>query len=567
LISLQRIIQGFSLAVFIAALWRMPQALLTLWPVDGFVRLDPLVFLGTALSDREFAPLLWIAGAVLLLSLILGRFFCAYLCPLGSTLDLWDRLLRSRRKHPSERPAGLPTWGLKYHLLLFILGAGTLGISLVFLASPLSMVTRLYGWIIYPLCAFLADLGLVFLRPLADPIDYTTIVYAVVKVPRYDLQWVTFSMLAVIFAGGLWSSRFWCRYLCPSGALLALFSFKPFLRRQVSADCTHCGHCVARCPMGAIGEGRSRSGGQNPFLTRHSECIACQSCVRICPTQAVAFTIKPQRDKLTEDEVPSRLSRPNPADRRWFLTAGLSGAAAAMVSLVGLKSPHSNPGPGSIMDPAVIRPPGAVPENDFLARCIRCGACLTTCPTNTLQPLGLQAGLTAIFSPVITPRRGPCDPGCNICGTVCPTGAISNLSLTERRCAKVGTAYLNRQKCLAWELAKKCLICDEVCPFDAVEFRVIPGHRIAVPFINENRCSGCGYCEHHCPVRSVPAIVVEPMLALRLSGGSYCARAREMGYSFKNLPKPNSSSYFDEISETPPAIGERPERLPPGFTE
>lgn len=191
---------------------------------------------------------------------------------------------------------------------------------------------------------------------------------------------------------------------------------------------------------------------------------------------------------------------------------------------------------------------------------------MQACPTNSLQPIGLEAGLSAFFSPVITPRRGPCEPGCNACGTVCPTGALPPLPLEEKQNAKVGTARIFRQKCLAWELDKKCLICDEVCPYDAIEFRKLPDMRIAVPFVNENKCAGCGYCEHYCPVQAIPAIVVEPMLALRLSKGSYRAAAREMGYSLEIRKKTGGQAGYPG-QEDVNSFQMDENGLPPGFTE
>ncbi len=567
--TFQRVIQGLSLSLFLTALWCAPVALVSVWPPDAFLRMDPIVLLGTLVADRRLAPLMWVAGLILLLSIAVGRFFCAYLCPMGTSIDITDHLLRTRRKrlrrHSTQgqsakpNPDRLPARRFKYYLLCFILGAGVLGVSLVFIASPLSLVTRFYGLIIYPVIAYLADLGLAVARPAADRMDLTAMAYAVVKVPRYDLQWVTLGILLAIVAGGLRVPRFWCRCLCPSGALLALLAFRPILRRQVSPDCTQCGLCVKACPMGAIG-GDSNA---DACLTNHNECIACLACVRKCPTRAISFADGGESYQGRSDRLPEKLS----LGRRQILGAGLSGAASAIIALTGLKSPHAAPGPGSVIHPAMIRPPGAVPENDFLARCIRCGACMQACPTNSLQPLGFAAGLSAFFSPVVTPRRGPCDPGCSACGRVCPTGALPVLAVDERRCAKLGTARIFRQKCLAWELGKKCLICDEVCPFDAIDFRKPPGRPIAVPFVIENKCAGCGYCEHHCPVQAVPAIVVEPMLALRLSNGSYRVAARERGYSLEISKKAGGHSFAHDGPGDNPWSKLDEKGLPPGFTE
>ena len=304
---------------------------------------------------------MWIGGIILLLSMALGRIFCAYLCPMGISIDIGDHLLRRHRKAPTQ-PARRPPRRLKYHVLAFILGAGGLGVSFVFFASPMSLITRFYALIIYPALAFLSDMGLTVLRPIADRWDMTTLAYAVIKVPRYDLQWVTLIILLLIFAGGLLSPRFWCRCLCPSGALLALFACRPIMRRQVSSDCTQCGLCLKACPMGAIG-GQQVEKPADARLTDHTECIACLACVTLCPVRCVGFTFKYEKKPVRSIGSSEMVC----LERRRMLGAGFAGSAAAIITFTGLKSPHSDAGPGSIVHPALIRPPGAVPEKDFLA--------------------------------------------------------------------------------------------------------------------------------------------------------------------------------------------------------
>ena len=141
----------------------------------------------------------------------------------------------------------------------------------------------------------------------------------------------------------------------------------------------------------------------------------------------------------------------------------------------------------------------------------------------------MAAGLPGLLTPVVTPQLGPCDPACNVCGQICPTQAIRPLSHAERIWAKVGTAHILRHKCLAWELDRKCLVCDEVCPYDAIVLKTVPDCKVPVPFINEKRCAGCGFCEYHCPVQAKAAIIVEPMEAIRLQSGSYIQKSREIG--------------------------------------
>lgn len=555
--TFQRVVQTISFISFIVLLSLAAFPLIPLLPVDLFLRLDPLVFLGTSLSARVVLSAFGVTVFVLLFTMIAGRFFCSTLCPMGATLDVTDRIICSpksgKRQNSETVPASLKY--VKYQILVFILGAALMGISPVFLASPLSLITRFYGLILYPSLGFLGQKILTLIRPLADHFDIPSLVYAQMATPRFALQWFNVLLFGAIFACALRTPRFWCRYLCPSGAVFALFSQRPLWRRQVSQECIQCGLCRKKCPMNAIGV--------DPFTTDHGECIVCETCVRVCPTQAIRFS--GPRFKKNDS-----LESFSPGRRR-LIWAGFSGIGTALVAFTELRQLYGDPGPGRITDPHLIRPPGALPEKDFLARCIRCGECMKACPTNTLQPIGLIAGASAFFSPKMIPRRGPCEPLCNVCGHVCPTGAVRPLPLPEKIWAKVGTAYVLRHKCLAWEFGQRCLVCDEVCPYDAVEFRQVPGIPVDVPFVNEAKCAGCGFCEHHCPVQAQAAIVVEPMGALRLESGSYRQEGLDNGLSLKVREKgPYESGPSERETgafETGDDAGSLEKKLPPGFTE
>lgn len=545
MIRFQRIVQALSLSAFLlllgVAFFPVPG-----WaPVDAFLRLDPLVMLGTILADRSWITAMIPAAIILALTAVLGRFFCGYLCPMGTTLDITDRLVRipspavastrlrsasgeqSSTPDDSEQerllpPTTHPPSGLrqiKYLALFFILGAAVLGVSAVFLAAPLSLITRFYSLLIHPAAALAGDSVLHFLRPLALHLDWTQLAYAEIHLPRFTTQWFLLIFFLAVFALVRWSPRFWCRYCCPSGALLALVGRRPLFRRHVSKACTGCGACQHRCPMAAIPA--------NPLQTAHEECIVCQKCVRICPVRAVSF-----QPLVQPGTMPVRFS-PN---RRATLLAGLAGAGTATLTYTGLLEVRGEMLPGNITPEELIRPPGSLPERQFLARCIRCGLCMRSCPTNTLQPIWFQAGVIAMFSPQLTPRRGPCEPECTVCGQVCPTGAIRFLPHSEKIWAKVGTATIHRHRCLAWEWNKKCLVCDEVCPYDAIDLQRVTTHNQPVPFVDGNKCSGCGFCEYHCPARPGSAIVVNSTEALRISDGSYKELGQSMGLSLQLSP-------------------------------
>jgi ferredoxin len=144
---------------------------------------------------------------------------------------------------------------------------------------------------------------------------------------------------------------------------------------------------------------------------------------------------------------------------------------------------------------------------------------MEACLTNTLQPSIWEAGLEGLWTPRMELRYAGCEQHCNRCGKVCPSQAIRSLNLEEKKHAKVGTAIIERSRCIVWEQDRRCLICDEVCPYNAIVFKAVDGFRR--PFVIESKCNGCGYCEQKCPVEGRSAIVVSPLGEIRLSHGSY----------------------------------------------
>ena len=171
----------------------------------------------------------------------------------------------------------------------------------------------------------------------------------------------------------------------------------------------------------------------------------------------------------------------------------------------------------------LIRPPGSIPEPDFLNACIHCGKCLKICPTNGLQPCLLEAGINGIWSPRLVSRIGGCEKNCNMCGKICPTNAIRKLSLEEKTYARMGTAIIDRSRCIAWEQDKVCLICDEACPFNAIRSlnETVLGITLLRPFVDERICTGCGLCEARCPIEGRSAIEIFSIGEERKLTGSY----------------------------------------------
>jgi MauM/NapG family ferredoxin protein len=541
---LRTIVQTLCLLLFISLVFLAGASLTGPLPLDLWLRLDPLVSVLNPVTTRTWVPALWGGLAILALTLVLGRFFCGYMCPLGTTFDLCR--ISAKKQNPAEVASSRRLW--KYAFLIAIAVAAVLAIPAVFLGSPIAWAMRIFALLVYPLVLLAAAFGIQLAHPLGVLMNVEALDYLPPTVPQYALQPLLMVCAFFLIGSVRLAPRFWCRYLCPAGALMALFARKPLLRRRVSAECTQCGKCVGRCPMNAIEA--------SPYRTRHSECVACTTCVQICPEDAVSFGYDP----LVAPALPPQ----DRAARRLLLGSGLAGAGYAMLSLTQLGQLFDRPGPGQVTPTRLIRPPGALPEADFMARCIRCGLCFQVCPSNTLQPLGLAAGMGGLYTPRVLPRRGACEPGCAACGAVCPTDALRPLPLDEKQWAKIGTARVIPQRCLAWAQNKACLVCDEVCPYDAIELRRVDGQAVAVPFVEARRCSGCGYCEYHCPVQADAAIVVGPLDALRLADGSYRGQGRLQGLQLelkRATPKETDEVTAGEAPSLPAGT------LPPGFSE
>jgi len=535
MISFRRATQVFFLLLFLGLLIWTSFPLVRWLPVEAFLNLDPLIAFGVLLSTGLLIPGLTALAVLLVGTLLLGRFFCGFICPFGTTFDLVRLAGSPGKARPSSR--NLPdSWrGIKYLLLAIMIVSALFSLNLVHWGTALSLVTRLYGLIVFPLVDFLLQhssrsleaaaglLGLDMTLPFGEPARYGTLFFLV-------------PFFVLLLALDLFVPRFWCRHLCPSGAVFALLGQRPVLKRQVAETCIQCGHCQAECPMGAIPE--------DPFQTLAGECIVCQTCVRVCPVQAVSFTRPAPRH--------APLFLPG---RRGVLAACGAGLGLAFLGRTGLHEFWAKSDKGSIMPQRLIRPPGSVPENAFQNQCIRCGLCMKVCPTNMLQPAWQENGFSGMFSPLAVPRRGPCEPGCNACGQVCPSEAIRPLVLEEKMWAKMGTAVIDTDTCLAWAHDQPCLICDEACPYGAVHLSQVQGQEVSVPLVRFEQCTGCGFCEHACPVQAEPSIQVIPMWQMRLAHGSYVQEGKRLGMRI---------SRGGQVSEEG---SEQPRGLPPGFSQ
>lgn len=465
------------------------------YPARLFLDFDPLILISTLLSAHAAAKAFFFSVITIIITLLFGRVFCGWACPLGTLNNLVGSI---RKKAASHR--GRDWYRVKYYLLTGMLASSVFTLQPVGIMDPISLLIRSFSVSVYPLFNYgvRAAFDTVYAtNPLgmaaaSEPV-FTLLKKSVLSFEQsfYNQNLLIGSIFFVVLGLNLLEKRFWCKYLCPLGALLGLFSRFSLLRRAVSEDCTECGACGRACQGNASPDHKGQ--------WKDSECLYCWNCDDVCPQNAVSFGFGKKTAAAMD------------LGRRRILTSTMTGVA--MVPLLRI----APTGKANATDPGLIRPPGSLEEKEFLKRCVKCGECMKVCTTNGLQPTLLEAGAEGIWSPVLVPRIGYCEYRCTLCGQVCPTGAIKKLTLEEKAKVKLGLAMIDKGRCLPWAHATPCIMCEEVCPtpkkaiwFEKVDVRDRKGKVLTMlqPRVDLELCIGCGICEAKCPVLGRPAIYV-----------------------------------------------------------
>ncbi len=496
----RRAIQVLCLAMFVYAFfyvcWPYAESFNTntfhakqSFSVELFLLIDPLVGLSTAIAGKylNWQTFAWTVG-ILVFCVAIPRAFCGYFCPLGTLIDGFDWLIggRFKRLHLKENGPKRGWVHFKYYLLSAVLISSVFGVLTSGFFSAIPVLTRglLFTGGRWQL-AWMKD------ESHLPPVDWT--------------HYLSISLFIAVFLLSLMGRRFWCRYACPSGALLSVFNFFRVGERKVESSCINCNKCVEICPFDAIHE---------DYSTRTADCTYCQTCGGECPVDAIKFVSRWNTVELKVLGEPPVEARP--LSRRGFLSAGVLGTATAALTVTTDNAANAN-------RPRPLRPPGSVPEEEFLDLCIRCGECFKVCPGPVLHPDGLIHGIESLWTPVAKPEHAGCHQDCNFCTQVCPTGAIQPLDLLVKRKSHMGLAVINEQTCLPFRENDRedCDICFQECVaagYNAIEMRPIdlPVDRaelesfgfsdgeidemstIKAPFVNTDTCVGCGICTFRC---------------------------------------------------------------------
>jgi len=459
-VRVRQVVQLALLALFLYLVWSTTKKGVEALPINIFSRFDPLMAVASMVGSKRLVLNMVPAFITILATLLLGRFWCGWICPLGTVLNLFGP---NKKQGISDRLRQV-----KYFLLFAFVAAALLGSLALMWLDPITIFVRPLAGAIFPAilqktAPITPSLELQKARLVQLPLK--PIVYPILALP-----------LLIVLGLNLVTKRFWCRYLCPLGALVALLAKFSWIKRYVDKKtCLEWGHCLPSCPMDTIAEADLSS---DP-----GECIMCLDCLGVCPVAATKFGPQPK---------PGFGFAYDPSRRQAIASIATGVAGAVLLHTDFLKSKY----------PFQLRPPGAK-EEQFLSKCIRCGQCVKVCPNNALHLSLFEAGLESIWSPLLVPRIGNCDYNCNACGQVCPTQAIPKLPLEEKRKAVIGTAVVDFDRCI------RCMLCIKACPVEgALGQARVEGRKGVFPQVVPERCIGCGACEFVCPVKGEAAIRV-----------------------------------------------------------
>jgi len=457
--------------------------------------INALLFLQFIPSVLKFHDLETLASAgflvVLLLTLLSGRTYCSFLCPLGIGQDLFSRIggrfKRKFRRYGYKRPFTV----LRYFLLAITLIITLVwGIYMITLLDPYSIFGRFMTYFAKPVVLIINN----FLAGMLGRFD----IYTLSNVPVNGFPLIVYSIPAAFFILiGVLSfakGRLYCNMICPVGTLLGLLSKISLLRIKFDDTvCTRCGRCAVGCKSSCI-----------DFLKHDvdvTRCVDCFNCINTCQDKAISYGFVKLKKKVHETDESKR----NIIVGSILLFLGISRVSMGQGKIVPIPKKESTVKENKTHP---VCPPGGGGIEDFNKDCTACSLCISACPNGVLQPAINQYGIAGLMQPVMDYHKSFCTYNCIICTEICPTNALHPLVLEAKKLTQIGKSKFIKDNCIVVTEKTACGACSESCPTKAVYMIPYEGN-LLIPEVNEEICIGCGHCEYACPTTPYKAIFVD----------------------------------------------------------
>ena len=431
------------------------------------------VFTGSALA---FALLI-------LLTLLFGRVYCSFLCPLGIFQDIIACISNIIKKKNNggrlpKQSYRKPHNALRYTILVVVAVCLVAGFTYpLALLDPYSNYGKIAGQLF-------SSVELSITNLLANIMPATFYVQQYVKVTMHAFIYSLFFFLMVTVFSAL-RGRLYCNTICPVGSFLGLLSgfslFKPVIDKDM---CVKCNQCANNCKSNCIN-----------LETKEidaTRCVACYNCLTSCKRGGVKLV--PTWFKKSQGRTIENKER-----RNALIAMGGFAAAVAARKFIFPNAKYSAIKGATGKDTPIL-PPGARNIEAFKDACTACHACVAACPNKIIKPASFEYGIDGIMLPTVKYDKKYCSYECNACSQTCPHGALKHLSLEEKQKTQIALAVYDPSSCIIVTEGLQCGACSRNCPAGAITMVSNPGAPdILVPSINPDLCVGCGACEYACP--------------------------------------------------------------------
>ena len=444
--------------------------------------------------------------AIVVITLLFGRIYCSVICPLGIYQDGIAHIAEKRKKNRYHFKKSVK---YRYFIaLVFFIWIAFGFTSIAIFIEPYSIFGRFASNLFSPIYRLINNVLAYFAERWDSYAFYHVDVY-IKSLPIFILSIVYFLTITIL---ALVNGRWYCNSICPVGALLGCLSkFSVFKLHFNTEKCNSCGLCEKNCRCSAIDA--------KNHIIDYSKCVMCFNCVSGCKRGAMKYSASLKNSKSSENyEYSENSERTGKTSRKTFITTIATLAAAStlkaqekvvdggLATIVKKKAPKRK---------TPLKPAGSVSLDNFTSRCTGCQLCVQNCPNDVLRA---SSKLDTFMQPEMSFERGYCRPNCTTCSEVCPAGAIQKVTREQKTSIQIGHAVWIGQNCVPLHDGVECGNCAKHCPSGAITMMPYDPEDESspkIPIINEERCIGCGACEHVCPARPFSAIFVEGNLVHR----------------------------------------------------